>query len=36
MTNLEGDFSRDIDIEEMNFTMDPDKFTCGGVHLRLT
>ena len=28
MTDLEGYFSGDIDIEEMNFTMDSDKFTC--------
>jgi len=28
--DLEGYFSGDIDIEEMNFTMDPDKFTCRG------
>ena len=30
MMNLEGYFPGDIDIEEMNFTMDSDKLTCGG------
>jgi hypothetical protein len=30
MIDLEGYFSGDIDIEEMNFTMDSDKFTCRG------
>jgi hypothetical protein len=30
MIDLEGYFSGDIDIEEMNFTMDSDKFSCRG------
>ncbi len=30
MINLEGYFSRDIDIEEMNFAMDSDEIACRG------